>query len=124
MEALGIWGANRISMPRIGMDTTPSHQSEGWTNMISPATSTAFTDMASTRSRILSSFTSMGVQRTASWSDALVMKACPPTAFLSAAVGGWDNNNAGAQVNNQVPWMWIGSGLERHAHGSHCDGGR
>jgi len=111
MESLGIWGANKIQHATHWDGYDASHQTKGWTNVISPATGDGFHTYGVYWQPNLLEFYVDGV-RTGSWSDARVMSV-PAYLILSLQLGGWDNNNAGAQVNDQVmdvDWVRVWSG--------------
>lgn len=111
MESLGIWGANKIQHATHWDGYDAQHQSKGWPNVISPATGDSFHRYGVYWQPNLVEFYVDGV-RTGSWSDARVMSV-PAYLILSLQLGGWDNNNAGSQVNNQVmevDWVRAWSG--------------
>lgn len=113
LETLGIWGANKTqhAVHWDGYDT--QHQSVGWSNITYPATGDGFHTYGVYWQPGLLEFYVDGVN-TASWNNSRVMSVAAYL-ILSLQIGGWDNNNAGAQVHNQVmevDWVRVWSGAQ------------
>ncbi|MBC8126296.1 MAG: family 16 glycosylhydrolase [Gloeobacteraceae cyanobacterium ES-bin-144] len=111
MESLGIWGADVTShaLHWDGYDT--SHKSAGWGKMNYPSTPDGFHTYGVYWQSGLLAFYIDGI-KTAEYADARVLSV-PAYFLLSLQLGGWDNNNAGAQVHNQVmevDWLRAWSG--------------
>lgn len=111
LETLGIWGADETQHAAHWDGYSTSHQSTGWPNVLSPATGDGFHTYGVYWQPGLLEFYVDGV-RTAEWSNSRVMSV-PAYMILSLQLGGWDNNNPGAQVHNQVmevDWVRAWSG--------------
>jgi len=111
LESLGIWGADETQHAVHWDGYSTSHQSAGWPNILSPATGDGFHTYGVYWQPGLLEFYVDGV-RTAQWNNSRVMSV-PAYMILSLQLGGWDNNNPGAQVNNQtmeVDWVRAWSG--------------
>jgi beta-glucanase (GH16 family) len=111
MESLGIWGANETSHAAHWDGYGTQHQSTGWHNILSAPTGDGFHTYGLYWQPGLLEFYVDGI-RTASWNNTRVMSV-PAYMILSLQLGGWDNNNAGPQVHNQimeVDWVRVWSG--------------
>lgn len=111
MESLGIWGADETSHAVHWDGYGAQHQSVGWPNILSSATGDSFHTYGVYWQPGLLEFYVDGI-RTGSWNNTRVMSV-PAYLILSLQLGGWDNNNPGAQVNNQVmevDWVRVWSG--------------
>ena len=111
LESLGIWGADETQHAVHWDGYSTSHQSAGWPNVLSPPTSDGFHTYGVYWQPGVLEFYVDGV-RTAEWNNTRVMSV-PAYLILSLQLGGWDNNNPGAQVNNQtmeVDWVRAWSG--------------
>jgi hypothetical protein len=100
MESLGIWGANETQHAVHWDGYGTQHQSAGWPNILSGATGDGYHTYGLYWEPGKLEFYVDGI-RTASWANTRVMSV-PAYMILSLQTGGWDNNNPGAQVNNQV----------------------
>jgi beta-glucanase (GH16 family) len=111
LESLGIWGADETQHAAHWDGYGASHQSTHWANVISPPTGDGFHTYGVYWQPGLLEFYVDGV-RTAQWSNSRVMSV-PAYLILSLQLGGWDNNNPGAQVHDQtmeVDWVRVWSG--------------
>jgi beta-glucanase (GH16 family) len=112
MESLGIWGANRTShATHWNGYVEPAHESAGWPNIRFGATGDDFHTYGLYWQPNLLEFYVDGI-RTATWNNTRIMSV-PAYLILSLQLGGWDNNNPGALVNNQtmeVDWVRVWSG--------------
>lgn len=100
MESLGIWGANETQHALHWDGYGSSHQYQGWHDITYPATGDNFHTYGLYWEDGRLEFYIDGVQ-TAAWNNSRVMSV-PAYMILSLQLGGWDNNNPGSQVNNQV----------------------
>lgn len=100
MESLGIWGADETQHAVHWDGYSTSHQSVGWPNILPGPSPDGFHTYGLYWAPGLLEFYVDGI-RTASWNNTRVMSV-PAYMILSLQTGGWDNNNPGAQVNNQV----------------------
>jgi beta-glucanase (GH16 family) len=111
MESLGIWGPDETQHAVHWDGYGSQHQSVGWPNILSSATGDGFHTYGVYWQPGLLEFYVDGI-RTGSWNNTRVMSV-PAYVILSLQLGGWDNNNAGAQVHNQVmevDWVRVWSG--------------
>lgn len=111
MESLGIWGANETQHAVHWDGYGTQHQSVGWPNILSAPTGDGFHTYGVYWQPGLLEFYVDGI-RTATWNNTRVMSV-PAYLILSLQLGGWNNNNPGAQVNNQimeVDWVRVWSG--------------
>lgn len=111
MEALGIWGANRIQHAVHWDGYGSSHKSREWTNITMPSTEDGFHTYGMYWEPGLLEFYVDGV-KTAEMEDSRVMSV-PAFLILSLQTGGWGNNNPGPQVHDQtmeVDWVRVWSG--------------
>ncbi len=114
MESLGIWGAN-ITQHALHWDGYGAdHKSTSWPGVTYPATGDGFHTYGLYWESGLLAFYVDGI-KTGEYASSRVMSV-PAYFLLSLQLGGWDNNNPGAQVNNQVmevDWVrsWSGTRL-------------
>jgi beta-glucanase (GH16 family) len=111
MESLGIWGPDETQHAVHWDGYGTQHQSVGWPNILPGATSDGFHTYGVYWQPNVLEFYVDGI-RTARWDNTRVMSV-PAYLILSLQLGGWDNNNPGAQDNNQimeVDWVRVWSG--------------
>jgi len=111
MEALGIWGANKIQHALHWDGYGAQHQTLNWPNVTYPASQDGFHTYGVYWESGLLEFYVDGV-KTGEWANSRVMSV-PAYLILSLQIGGWDANNGGAQVNDQtleVDWVRVWSG--------------
>lgn len=111
MESLGIWGANKTQHAVHWDGYGTQHQTTGWPNVITPTVGDGFHTYGVYWQPGMLEFYVDGA-RTATWNNTRVMSV-PAYLILSLQLGGWDNNNPGAQDNNQtmeVDWVRAWSG--------------
>lgn len=111
MESLGIWGANETSHAIHWDGYDAQHQSTGFHNILSAPTDDGFHTYGLYWQPGVLEFYVDGI-RTATWSNSRVMSVAAYM-ILSLQLGGWDGNNPGAQVHNQVmevDWVRAWSG--------------
>ncbi len=111
LESLGIWGLNKTQHATHWDGYSTQHQSTGWPNILYGATDDGFHTYGLYWEPNLLEFYVDGI-RTATWNNTRIMSV-PAYLILSLQLGGWDNNNPGAQVNNQtmeVDWVRVWSG--------------
>jgi len=110
-ESLGIWGLNETSHATHWNGYSTQEQSAGWPNILYGSTDDGFHTYGLYWEPNLLEFYVDGI-RTATWNNTSVMSV-PGYIILSLQLGGWDNNNPGAQDNNQtmeVDWVRCWSG--------------
>ena len=100
LESLGIWGANQVSHAVHWDGYEGSHKSRGWMDIDFPASGDGFHTYGLYWQPGLLEFYVDGV-RTGTMEDSRVMSTSAYM-ILSLQLGGWDYNDAGAQVNNQT----------------------
>lgn len=111
MESLGIWGPNITSHAVHWDGYAADHKSVGWSNIAHPASADGYHTYGVYWQAGLLEFYVDG-RKTTEWSSTEVMS-CPAFMILSLQLGGWDNNNPTAAVNNQlmqVDWVRAWSG--------------
>ncbi len=111
MESLGIWGTNKIQHALHWDGYGAQHQTINWPNITYPPSTDGFHTYGMYWEVGLLEFYVDGV-KTGVWSNARVMSV-PAYVILSLQIGGWDGNNGGTQVNNQVmevDWVRVWSG--------------
>ncbi len=116
METLGIWGPNTIQHALHWDGYGASHQTTGWPGITFPASGDGFHTYGVYWQSGLLEFYVDGI-RTAQWANSRVMSV-PAYMILSLQLGGWDNNNPGAQDQNQqmeVDWVRAWSGTRAAA---------
>ena len=108
MESLGIWGAN-VTQHALHWDGYGTdHKSASWPNVTYQATPDGFHTYGVYWEPGLLAFYIDGI-KTAEYANSRVMSV-PAYMLLSLQLGGWGNNNPGAQVNNQVMEVdWVRS---------------
>ena len=114
MESLGIWGTNITQHALHWNGYGADHQTTNWPGVTYPATSDGFHTYGLYWEAGLLAFYVDGI-KTGEYASSRVMSV-PAYFLLSLQIGGWDNNNPGAQVNNQVmevDWVrsWSGTRL-------------
>lgn len=111
MESLGIWGADEIQHALHWDGYGTSHKSAEWPGINFPATGDGFHTYGVYWEPGLVAFYVDGV-KTGERADSRVMSV-PAFMILSLQLGGWGNNNVGAQVDGQVmevDWVRAWSG--------------
>jgi beta-glucanase (GH16 family) len=111
MESLGIWGTNITQHALHWNGYGADHQTTNWPGVTYPATSDGFHTYGLYWEPGLLAFYVDGI-KTGEYTSSRVMSV-PAYFLLSLQIGGWDNNNPGAQVNNQVmevDWVRAWSG--------------
>ncbi len=100
MESLGVWGANEIQHAVHWDGYQSQHQAVEWQDITYAATGDNFHTYGMYWEEGLLEFYIDGVN-TATWNNSRVMSV-PAYIILSLQLGGWDSNNVGSQVDNQV----------------------
>lgn len=116
MESLGIWGANVIQHALHWDGYAADHKTTAWPDVTYAATPDGFHTYGVYWEPGLLAFYVDGI-KTGEYTDARVMSV-PAYFLLSLQLGGWDGNNPGAQVNNQVmevDWVRAWSGTRAAA---------
>lgn len=116
MESLGIWGANETSHAVHWDGYDADHKSMGWPGISYPATGDGFHTYGLYWQEGLLEFYVDGVRTGVMQNSRVASEAM--FLILSLQLGGWDNNNPGAQVNNQVmevDWVRAWSGTRSSA---------
>jgi len=111
LESLGIWGQDETSHAVHWDGYDASHKARGWHNIQYPATGDGFHTYGVYWQPGLLEFYVDGV-KTGTMEDSRVMSTSAYM-ILSLQLGGWDGNNAGAQVHNQtmeVDWVRVWTG--------------
>lgn len=108
MESLGIWGAD-VTQHALHWDGYGTdHKSTGWPDVTYAATPDGFHTYGVYWEAGLLAFYVDGI-KTGEYANSRVMSV-PAYFLLSLQIGGWDNNNPGAQVHNQVMEVdWVRS---------------
>lgn len=111
LEALGIWGADEVSHAVHWDGYDSQHKSRGWMNVNYPSSPDGFHTYGVYWQPGLLEFYVDGV-RTGVMQDSRVMSTSAYM-ILSLQLGGWDGNNPGPQVHNQVmevDWVRVWTG--------------
>ncbi|WP_309384683.1 DUF7594 domain-containing protein [Cerasicoccus frondis] len=123
MEALGIWGSEKIQHAVHWDGYGSSHQSQEWPNITFSATGDGFHTYGLYWEPNRLEFYVDGVN-TASWTNSRVLSV-PAYLILSLQLGGWGGNNPGTQVNNQVmevDYVRVWSGTKTDSGGGDIEG--
>jgi beta-glucanase (GH16 family) len=111
MESLGIWGANTTQHALHWDGYGADHKTTNWPGITYPATGDGFHTYGVYWEPGLLAFYVDGI-KTGEYANSRAMTV-PAYLLLSLQIGGWDNNNPGVQVNNQVmevDWVRAWSG--------------